>query len=72
VLHRRRWTAFSLGRAGDSADSAVLHGRDDIERALDHDFDDEEHKVLQQRAVRERTPGLSCPQIPAGGLSKGI
>jgi len=25
--------------------------------------------VLQQRVVRERTPGLSCPQTPAGGLS---
>jgi len=25
--------------------------------------------VLQQRVVRERTPGPSCPQIPAGGLS---
>ena len=25
--------------------------------------------VLQQRVVRERTPGLSCPHPPAGGLS---
>ena len=25
--------------------------------------------VLQQRVVRARTPGLSCPQTPAGGLS---
>ena len=52
VLNHRRWTAFSLGRTGDSADSTVLHGRDDIERALDHDFEDGEHKGVFMVLVR--------------------
>ena len=28
-----------------------------------------ELEILRQRVVRERTPGPSCPQTPAGGLS---
>ena len=34
-----------------------------------HSFSSERARDLQQRVVRERTPGPSCPPPPAGGLS---